>query len=94
MGLKTEQLTEEVKGNLINLQNELNELVYKLGQVNLQIRDIENELNSSKDLRDATIQQYDMQLTSFNRILADLEQKHPNGRIDLEAGTVEWEVQE
>ena len=94
MGLKTEQLTEEVKGNLINLQNELNELVYKLGQVNLQIRDIENELNSSKDLRDATIQQYDIQLISFNRILADLEQNHPNGRIDLAAGTVEWEVQE
>lgn len=94
MGLKTEQLTEEVKNNLINLQNELNELVYKLGQVNLQIRDIENELNSSKDLKEATIQQYDIQLSTFNRILADLEQKHPNGRIDLAQGIVEWEVEE
>lgn len=94
MGLKTEQLTEEVKNNLINLQNELNELVYKLGQVNLQIRDIENELNSSKDLKEATIQQYDIQLSTFNRILSDLEQKHPNGRIDLAQGIVEWEVEE
>ena len=94
MGLKTEQLTEEVKNNLINLQNELNELVYKLGQVNLQIRDIENELNSSKDLKEATIQQYDIQLSTFNRILSDLEQKHPNGRIDLAQGIVEWESEE
>jgi chromosome segregation ATPase len=94
MALRTENLSEEITNNLVNLQNELNELVFRLGQSNLQIRDLEKELNSAQDIKSATLQQYDMQLASFNRILSELDQQYPNGRVDLNAGTVEWEVQE
>jgi chromosome segregation ATPase len=94
MALRTENLSEEITNNLVNLQNELNELVFRLGQSNLQIRDLEKELNSAQDVKSATLQQYDMQLASFNRILSELDQQYPNGRVDLNSGTVEWEVNE
>jgi hypothetical protein len=94
MILRTENLSEETTNNLINIQNELNELVFKLGQSNLQIRDLEKELSSAQDIKSATLQQYDIQLATFNRILSDLDTHYPNGRVDLNSGTVEWEVNE
>ena len=94
MALRTENLSEEITNNLVNLQNELNELVFRLGQSNLQIRDLEKELDSAQDIKSATLQQYDIQLATFNRILSDLDTQYPNGRVDLNSGTVEWEVSE
>jgi hypothetical protein len=58
-----------------------------------EIQRMQTEAEIKKQLMELQYQ-YDMQLASFNRILSELDQQYPNGRVDLNAGTVEWEVQE
>lgn len=91
MALKTEKLEEATHLRLSVLQNDINDCVIAVGQLNLQIRDLENEKQRLAELLKETEQKFDQSNKDMNDILSELEKKYPTGEIDLKDGIVTYE---
>ena len=91
MALKTEKLEEATHLRLSVLQNDINDCVIAVGQLNLQIRDIEKEKQRLVDLLKETEEKFDQSNKDLNNILSELETKYPTGEIDLKDGIITYE---
>ena len=79
--MQTENLKEDVLLNLRNLNQRQNELIVLVGQLNLEIREANKQLESVES-------EFDMITSEFETILNGLKEQYPNGEIDLVDGTV------
>jgi hypothetical protein len=84
MATTTENLKEDVLLNLRNLNKRQNELIVLVGQLHLELREMNTELNSAEN-------EFDMITSEFQKLLNELKQQYPNGEIDLVEGTVSFE---
>jgi hypothetical protein len=84
MTTTTENLKEDVLLNLRNLNKRQNELIVLVGQLHLELREMNTELNSAES-------EFDMITSEFQKLLNELKQQYPNGEIDLVEGTVSFE---
>lgn len=84
MEMVKENLKEDVLLNLQNLNRRQNELIILVGQLHLELREMNKELNSAES-------EFDMVSSEFEKILNGLKQEYPNGEIDLVQGTVSFE---
>lgn len=85
---KTEQLNPEVVASLKAIQEEQNNMVIALGQVAVQRRQIEKQLDELSQREEEFGQRLDKSINQMNTDLAELDKKYPNGQIDLEKGIV------
>ena len=90
MEQKTEQLDAEVVKSLKVIQDEQNNMVIALGQVAVQRRQLQKQLEELSKREEEFGQRLDKSITQMNVDLAELDKKYPNGQIDLENGTVIW----
>jgi hypothetical protein len=81
MELQTEKLEESILSKIKELNNRKNELVVNAGQLHLDITELKKIVSVVED-------EYAQTNKELNSILADLNQKYPNGEIDLVEGTV------
>jgi hypothetical protein len=81
MELQTEKLEESILSKIKELNNRKNELTVNAGQLHLDIA----ELNKIILVIEAEYAQTNKEL---NVILSDLNQKYPNGEIDLIEGKI------
>lgn len=81
MELQTEKLEESVLSKIKELNNRKNELIVNAGQLNLDVAEL-------KKIIVVIESEYSAANKELNSILADLNQKYPNGEIDLVEGTV------
>jgi hypothetical protein len=81
MELQTEKLEESILSKIKELNNRKNELTLNAGQLHLDIA----ELNKIIAIVEAEYGQANKEL---NTILSDLNQKYPNGEIDLIEGNI------
>jgi hypothetical protein len=81
MELQTEKLEESILSKIKELNNRKNELTINAGQLHLDIA----ELNKIIAIVEAEYGQANKEL---NAILSDLNQKYPNGEIDLIEGNI------
>jgi hypothetical protein len=81
MELQTEKLEESVLSKIKELNNRKNELIVNTGQLNLDVAEL-------KKIIVVVESEYSAANKELNSILADLNQKYPNGEIDLVEGTV------
>lgn len=82
--LHTEKLEESEFLNVRNLTNKRAELVYKIGELQLEIDQLKEIKNSiKKEHSDISLE--------LDAILSLLNVKYPNGEIDLYNGTVTFE---
>ena len=84
MEMIKENLKEDVLLNLRNLNKRQNELIVLTGQLHLEIREMNKELNSTET-------EFDMITSEFEKILNGLKAEYPNGEIDLVEGTISFE---
>lgn len=82
--MQTENLKEDVLLNLRNLNRRQNELIVLTGQLHLEIRELDKQLDSTEN-------EFDMVTNEFEKILNGLKEQYPNGEIDLVQGTVSFE---
>jgi predicted enzyme involved in methoxymalonyl-ACP biosynthesis len=80
---KVEKLEESVVANIKELNNRKTQLFVEVGQIHLELRELKSILDKKETQFDATIGE-------LNSILFELEQKYPNGEIDLLEGTVTY----
>ena len=83
MEKKVEKLEESVVANIKELNNRKTQLFVEVGQIHLELRELKSILDKKETQFDATIGE-------LNSILFELEQKYPNGEIDLLEGTVTY----
>jgi hypothetical protein len=90
----TEKLPQETLDNLVSSQTKTNELIFTFGQLNLRIRDLENEVKRLSTAKAELETQIDESANGFNNIVAELELKYPKGEVDLNEGIVIYETEE
>ncbi len=81
MELQTEKLEESLLSKIKELNNRKNELTVNAGQLHLDIAELKKVIAVVES-------EYSTANKELNSILTDLNQKYPNGEIDLVEGTV------
>jgi chromosome segregation ATPase len=81
MELQTEKLEESILSKIKELNNRKNELTINAGQLHLDVAEL-------KKVIEVVESEYSVANKELNTILADLNQKYPNGEIYLVEGTL------
>ena len=84
MELQTQKLEEFEFINLKNLSSKKTELVYNIGELYLELSELK------KIIAGAEIE-YNQISSELDKLLTELNQKYPNGEIDLNDGTVSFQ---
>ena len=84
----TEKLQPELVEKLKKIQDEQNSMVISLGQVAVQRRQFEKNLEELRKKEEEFGLRLDKSITEMNIELDELDKKYPNGQIDLEKGVV------
>jgi hypothetical protein len=79
--MTTEKLEESVLSKIKELNNRKNELIVNAGQLHLDVAELNKIILVIED-------EYVQTNKELNIILADLNQKYPNGEINLVEGNV------
>jgi hypothetical protein len=86
-----EVLQTEVIEKLKFNQAQANEAVVNLGQIELRIIDLKDELDAVQQFKEDVLKSYKMAVDTINTELKVLEEKYPNGEVDLNEGIVIFE---
>lgn len=81
MELQTKKLEEFEFINIKNLSSKKTELVYNIGELHLELSELKKIILGAET-------EYQQVSSELNKLLNDLNQKYPNGEIDLNDGTV------
>lgn len=84
MAKKTEKLNEVVYKQLVDLQGEMDNMVFTIGQMHMKIRETETQLQKIQS-------KFDSKNEQLNDLLQPLKSKYPNGDINLQEGTITFE---
>jgi hypothetical protein len=91
MAIKTETLTKESLDTILDYQKKVNELVFTLGQIHLDKRNLTSRLETVKTAEKNVEDEFDKIDVEFSAHLKDLETKYPKGEIDLNSGTITYD---
>ena len=94
MAQKTEKLEQAVLDKIVKYQSDANQIIFELGQVSLQIRELELQLKKINEIKTASEEKFDNIGLQLENILSDLQRKYPNGEINLEEGVIKFESAE
>jgi hypothetical protein len=86
-----EKLQTEVIEKLKFNQAQANEAVVNLGQIELRVIDLKDELDAVQQFKEDVLKSYKMAVDTINTELKVLEEKYPNGEVDLNEGVVIFE---
>jgi uncharacterized protein involved in exopolysaccharide biosynthesis len=86
-----EVLQSETIDKLKHNQAQANEAVVNLGQIELRVIDLKDELDAVQQFKEDVLKSYKMAVDVINAELKVLEEKYPNGEIDLNEGVVIFE---
>lgn len=84
MELQTKKLEDYEFINLKNLSAKRNELTFNIGELYLEISELKKILVELQS-------QHSEVSTELDKLLGDLNQKYPNGEIDLQTGDITFE---
>jgi hypothetical protein len=88
MEQNTEKLQPELVEKLKKIQDEQNSMVISLGQVAVQRRQFEKNLEELRKKEEEFGLRLDKSIMEMNIELDELDKKYPNGQIDLDKGTI------
>lgn len=83
MELQTQKLEEFEFINLKNLSSKKTELVYNIGELYLELSELKKIIAGAET-------EYNQISSELDKLLTELNQKYPNGEIDLNDGTVSF----
>jgi hypothetical protein len=86
-----EVLQTEVIEKLKFNQAQANEAVVNLGQIELRIIELKDELDAVQQFKEDVLKSYRTAVDTINTELKVLEEKYPNGEVDLNEGVVIFE---
>lgn len=84
MAKKTEKLNEVVYKQISDLQSEMDNMVFTIGQLYMQIRETETNLKNLQS-------KFDKKNEQLGDVLESLKLTYPNGNINLKDGTITFD---
>jgi hypothetical protein len=84
MAKKTEKLNEVVYKQIVDLQSEMDNMVFTIGQIYMQIRESETKLKNLQS-------KFDKKNEQLGDVIDSLKSKYPIGNINLQDGTITFE---
>jgi ABC-type phosphate transport system auxiliary subunit len=94
MATKTEKISEETINTIKSFQSDINSLVYTIGQISVKSRELDLELERLSEFKKQTEQKLDNSSLQLENVLSDLQKKYNDAEIDLNEGTVTYQVSE
>jgi len=94
MAIKTEKISEEIIENIKSLQNDVNSLIFTIGQISIRNRELNLEIQRVSEIKKETEEKLDNKTLQLENILSDLQKKYNDAEIDLNEGTVTYQVTE
>jgi hypothetical protein len=91
---KKEKLEESVVSKLRELQTKANDCVLGLGEIELRLREVTTELQTTSQAKKDVLEMYDAALAGIKEELKGLETTYPKGEIDLVEGVVVFDIAE
>ena len=85
---------ELVLTKLRELQTKANDCVLGLGEIELRLREVTTELQTTSQAKKDVLEMYDAALAGIKEELKALETTYPKGEIDLVEGVVVFDVAE
>ena len=94
MAQKIEKLEQNTLDKIVKYQSDANQLIFELGQLYLQIREIESQLKKINEIKTQSEEKFDNIGLQLENILSDLQRKYPNAELNLEEGVIKFESAE
>ena len=94
MAQKIEKLEQNTLDKIVKYQSDANQLIFELGQLSLQIREIESQLKKINEIKTQSEEKFDNIGLQLENILSDLQRKYPNAELNLEEGVIKFESAE
>jgi ABC-type phosphate transport system auxiliary subunit len=94
MATKTEKISEETINTIKSFQSDINSLIYTIGQISVKSRELDLELERLSEFKKQTEQKLDNSSLQLENVLSDLQKKYNDAEIDLNEGTVTYQVSE
>ena len=86
------KLDEAVLTNITDLNQKSNNLIADFGQIYIRKRDIEEELTRLDEILEKAENDFKSVNLELKEVLDSLDDKYPQGRINLQDGTVQYQV--
>lgn len=88
MEKKFEKIDESILKQIQDNQTKASEISFEVGQLHFRLREIQKELRNVQSAITAKENDFDGLNLEISKILADLNEKYPNGELDLKEGGV------
>ena len=86
------KLDEAVLTNITDLNQKSNNLIADFGQIYIRKREIEEELTRLDEILEKAENDFKSVNLELKEVLDSLDDKYPQGRINLQDGTVQYQV--
>ena len=86
------KLDEAVLTNITDLNQKSNNLIADFGQIYIRKREIEEELIKLDEILEKSENDFKSVNLQLKEVLDSLDDKYPQGRINLQDGTVQYQV--
>lgn len=91
MALHTENLSDELFNKITTLQADLSGIVFDLGQYDIQLKELSDELKIVERMKEIAYDKYKTTTSEFNNLIQDLNKDYPNVELDLEKKLITYE---
>jgi hypothetical protein len=88
MAQKREKLSESLVTKLKQNQTDANEAVLSIGQIEIRLIELDNEMVEMRKLRESALEKYKLSAGEINSELSRLNSSYPGGEVDLNEGVV------
>jgi archaellum component FlaC len=94
MATQIEKLQPEQLEKLKEFQAKSNDIIVSLGQISIRTKDLNTEIKRLESVKETLESDFDKNSNELNTFLKELEVKYPKGEINLNEGTVIFDVEE
>lgn len=88
MEKQSHKLEESTLNKIKENQAKAGDLSFEVGQLHFRIKDLQKEIKKLNDIIITNEQEFDRLNTEISDILIQLNQKYPNGELDLNEGVI------
>jgi hypothetical protein len=94
MATQIEKLQPEQFEQLKKFQAKSNDIVLSLGQISIRTRELQTEIKRLESVKEELDLDFDKNAEELSVVLKELEAKYPKGEVNLNDGTVIFDVEE
>ena len=89
--IETAKLDDAVLKSITDLNQKINSLVLEFGQIHIRRKEINEELVRMDEFLEKGEDEFKMLNSELREVIDGLDEKYPQGRIDLQNGTIQYQ---